>query len=112
MLFGLFGRAIFVKPSRQRRPEPSATRKKFCKPIIFSSVKAPLFTPSAGRGVVVSDFGGNFPLNRASPKKSGEPPKKIGVGRGFLGEIGRAVLASAPTPIAKGESVPPSQAPV
>ena len=34
-LFDLFGRVLFVKPSRQRQPEPSATIKIFCEPIIF-----------------------------------------------------------------------------
>ena len=45
-----FGRVLFVKSSRQRQPEPSATRKFFCEPIIFSWSKLTLFAPTAGGG--------------------------------------------------------------
>ena len=43
-LFGLFGRAIFVKPSRQPQEKNSVNQ------LFFLLSKAPLFTPSAGRG--------------------------------------------------------------
>ena len=71
-LFGLFGRAIFVKPSRQRRTEPSATRKKICEPIIFPSVKSAPFYSVSRQGWVVSNFGafGNL-FFRPSPPGGG-----------------------------------------
>ena len=52
-----FGRVVFVKPSRQRQPEPSATRIFFCEPIIFSSVKIDPFC-------AVSRWGGRYPVLR------------------------------------------------
>ena len=48
-LFSLFGRAIFVKPSRQRRRR-RPHEKNSVNQLFFLLSKAPLFTPSAGRG--------------------------------------------------------------
>ena len=56
-LFDLFGRVFVVKPSRQRQPEPSATRKYFCEPIIFLLSKSTLFATSAGGGGMYPIFG-------------------------------------------------------
>ena len=55
-----FGRVLFVKPSRQRQPEPSATIKIFCEPIFFSSVKIDLFCAVSWWGWEVSNFGAFF----------------------------------------------------
>ena len=55
-LFDLFGRVLFVKPSRQRQPEPSATRGKN-ELVICYSVKIDPFCAVSRWGWEVSDFG-------------------------------------------------------
>ena len=43
-----FGRVLFVKPSRQRQPEPSVSTKKIVNRICCLQSKLNLFAPSAG----------------------------------------------------------------